>query len=206
MATVSAHPIDGLTIAATHELMAIARRAFALGLQSGTGGNISIRVGNRDQVVIKPSGVGLTECNEDNLLVVDLEGHILKGSAKPSKDMGFHLGIYRVREDVGGIVHAHSPWATAWASSGREMPLPTVHARSKLARLPLIPTAPGGGAQQADQIVAVFRDPALKAALLADHGAVGVGRTLLEAEHIAELIEETAHVAAMARLIAAAPA
>jgi L-ribulose-5-phosphate 4-epimerase len=205
MAALSGSAPDGLTTAAAHELMAVARRAFERGLQTGTGGNISVRVGSRNEVVIKPSGVGLAECNEDNLLVVDLEGTILRGHSKPSKDMDFHLAIYRVREDVGGIVHCHSPWATAWAASGRPMPLPTVHARDKLKRLPVIPTGPGGSAQRADAVVAEFRDPALKAALLADHGAVGVGRTLLSALHVAELIEETAQVAAMARLIAAAP-
>ncbi|MCU0804621.1 MAG: class II aldolase/adducin family protein [Burkholderiales bacterium] len=205
MATVTAYAADALAIAAAHELMAIARRAFEVGLQTGTGGNISIRVGTRSEVVIKPSGVGLVECNEDNLLIVDLAGNILKGTSKPSKDMDFHLGIYRVRDDVGGIVHVHSPWATAWASSGREMPLSTVHARDKLKRVPVIATQPGGGAQRAEEIVAEFRDPGLRAALLAHHGAVGVGRTLLDAEHVAELVEETAQVTAMARLLAAVP-
>jgi len=205
MAALTPYAADSLTQAATHELLRIARRAFDVGLQTGTGGNISIRVGNRNEVVIKPSGVGLVECNEDNLLVVDLDGNILKGHSKPSKDMGFHLAIYRARDDVGGIVHLHSPWATAWASSGREMPLPTVHARAKLKRIPLIPTAPDGGAQRIEEVVAEFRDPELRAALMANHGAIGVGRTLLAAQHIAELIEETAQVAAMARLLAAAP-
>lgn len=205
MAPLTPAGLDGLTTAAAHELMAVARRAFAVGLQTGTGGNISIRVGDRNEVVIKPSGVGLAECNEDNLLVVDLEGNILRGHSKPSKDMDFHLGIYRVRDDVGGIVHCHSAWATAWAASGKPMPLPTVHARDKLKRIPVIPTGPGGSAQRVDAVVAEFRDPALRAALLADHGAVGVGKTLQAALHVAELIEETAQVAAMARLIAAAP-
>jgi L-fuculose-phosphate aldolase/L-ribulose-5-phosphate 4-epimerase len=205
MAALTSWAADGLTVAAAHELMAVGRRAFAVGLQTGTGGNISIRVGNRNEVVVKPSGVGLAECNEDNLLVVDLDGNILKGHSKPSKDMGFHLAIYKVRDDVGGIVHVHSPWATGWASSGREMPLPTVHARDKLKRIPVIPLAPGGGAQRTEEVVAEFRDPELRAALMANHGTIGVGRTLLAAEHIAELIEETAQVAAMALLLGAAP-
>lgn len=205
MATLSTYTSDSVAVAATSELIGIARRAAAGRLQTGTGGNISIRVAGRNEVVIKPSGVGFAECDHDNLLVVDLDGNILKGDAKPSKDMAFHLGIYRVRDDVGGIVHVHSPWATGWASCGLPFALPTVHSRDKLKRIPIVPTGPGGGAQRPEDIVAEFRDPALRAALLAEHGSVGVGRTLLSALHVAELIEETAQVAALARLLKAAP-
>jgi L-fuculose-phosphate aldolase/L-ribulose-5-phosphate 4-epimerase len=183
------------------ELMEVARRAFQAHLQTGTGGNISIRTTRGDRVVIKPSGVGFRECSEENLLVVDLEGKILHGSAKPSKDMPFHLGIYRVRQDVNGIVHVHSPWATAWASAGREIPTVTVHSKNKLGRIPLVPLAPGGGSQTPESVVEVFRDPDVAAAVLENHGSVGVGKSLLAAEHIAELVEETAQVAAVARLL-----
>jgi len=74
------------------ELMEVAKRAFNAHLQTGTGGNISARVAGSNAVVIKPSGVGFSECKPENLLVVDLEGKILKGSTKPSKDMRFIWG------------------------------------------------------------------------------------------------------------------
>lgn len=182
------------------ELMEIAKRCFTLGLQTGTGGNISIRV-DENRVVIKPSGVGFVECSPDNLLVVDLEGKILRGDSKPSKDMDFHLGIYKVRNDVNGIVHVHSPWATAWASSGKQLPTLTVHSNAKLARIPTVPVGPDGGAQTAESIVEEYKEVQLKAALLEKHGSVGVGKTLLAAQHVVELIEETAHIAAMEKLI-----
>ena len=89
--------------------MAVAKRAFEAHLQTGNGGNISIRLNQGDRVVIKPSDIGFVECNEDNLLVVDLEQNIVAPKGKPSKDMPFHLGIYKVRPDVNGIVHVHSP-------------------------------------------------------------------------------------------------
>lgn len=185
------------------ELITIARRSFERGLQTGTGGNISIRLGRRDAVVIKPSGVGFAECSVENLQAVDLDGNVLDGdrSLKPSKDMPFHLGIYRVRDDVNGIVHVHSPWATSWGSAAKEIPTPTVHSRAKLKRIPLIPTGPDGGNQTPESIVDAYRDETLRAAILQDHGSVAVGKTLLNAQQVAELIEETAHIAAISQLI-----
>ena len=95
----------------------------------------------------------------------------------------------------------HSPWATAWASSGREIPTLTIHSGNKIGRIPLIPVGPEGGNQTPESIVEVYCDPMVKAALLENHGSVGVGKSLIAAEHIAELIEETAHIAAVAQTI-----
>lgn len=182
------------------ELVKVARRAFEAHLQSGTGGNISARVGSSDAVVIKPSGVGFMGCSPENLLVVDLDGKILKGSTKPSKDMPFHLGIYRVRPEVNGIVHVHSPWATAWAVLGEEIPLCTDQARTKFGSIPLVPSGPDGGKETPESVIEVFRNPRVLVATLQNHGAVAVGKSLLAAEELAELIEETAQIAMLVRL------
>lgn len=182
------------------ELMEIAKRAFNAHLQTGTGGNISARVGGSSVVVIKPSGVGFSECNPENLLVVDLEGKILKGSTKPSKDMPFHLGIYRVRPEINGIVHVHSPWATAWAVLGEEIPTMTVQSLSKFGRIPLVPSGPDGSKEESESVTNAFRDTAVLVATLQNHGAVGVGKTLRAAEEFVELVEETAQIAMLARL------
>jgi L-ribulose-5-phosphate 4-epimerase len=182
------------------ELIEVAKRAFDTHLQTGTGGNISARVVGSGTVVIKPSGVGFSECNPDNLLVVDLYGKILKGSTQPSKDMPFHLGIYRVRPEVNGVVHVHSPWATAWAVLGEEIPTLTVQSRSKFGRIPLVPGGPDGSKEASDWVINAFRDAAIHVATLQNHGAVGVGKTLLAAEELVELIEETAHIAMLVRL------
>ncbi len=188
-------------LAKKRELMAVAKRCFERGLQTGTGGNLSIRCANRDHVVIKPSGVGFFECDENNLLVVALDGTIIEGTAKPSKDMPFHLGIYSARDDVEGIVHVHSPWATAWAVANRDIPCVTVHSRAKLGRIPVIPCGPDRGNQEPEDIVAAYRDPKIRAVILEDHGSVGVGKSILAAQHVVELIEETAQIAAMAKTL-----
>lgn len=192
--------MDDVTDSKMLELIEVAKRAFHAHLQTGTGGNISVRIESSDRVVIKPSGVGFNGCATDNLLVVDLEGNILRGSSRPSKDMPFHLGIYRVRPDVNGIVHVHSPWATAWASLGEEIPVLTIQSSNKLGRIPLIPGGPDGGKEASEAVIEAFRVPSILAATLQNHGAVGVGQTLLAAEEIAELIEETAHIAMLVRL------
>ncbi len=178
-------------------LIATARRCFDGGLQTNAGGNLSVRLDARDAIVIKPSGVGFAECTRDNLQVVTLDGAILSSAPglKPSKDLDFHLELYRIREDINAIVHCHSPWATGYASAGIEIPCLTVQTIEKIGRMPLIPLSPNGGPQTDVEIGPVFRDPSVRAAVLANHGTIGAGPTLMAAQYLAEIIEETAHIA-----------
>ena len=176
-------------------LIATARRCFERGLQTNAGGNLSVRLASAPAIVIKPSGVGFAECTRDNLQVVGLDGTLRPSARKPSKDLDFHLAIYRARPDVGAIVHCHSPWATGWACAGLEIPCCTVQTIEKIGRMPLIPLSPNGGPQTEVEIEPVFRDPEVRAAVLANHGTIGVGATLTRALHLAEIIEETAQIA-----------
>ena len=179
------------------ELIATAKRCFQLGLQTNAGGNLSVRLLEGDAILIKPSGVGFNECTRDNLQIVALDGTILSSSPelKPSKDLYFHLDLYRIREDIQAIVHCHSPWATGYASAGLEIPCLTVQTIEKVGRMPLIPLSPAGGAQTEVEISPFFQDPKIKAAVLANHGIIGVGKSLMAAQYIAEIIEETAQIA-----------
>ncbi len=176
-------------------LIATARRCFDLRLQTNAGGNLSVRLGAGDAIVIKPSGVGFAECTRDNLQVVLLDGTILPSDHKPSKDLDFHLDLYRIRPDINAIVHCHSPWATGYASAGLEIPCLTVQTIEKIGRMPLIPLSANGGPQTEVEISPVFRDQNIRAAVLANHGTIGVGKTLIAAQYLAEIIEETAHIA-----------
>lgn len=179
------------------DLIAVARRCFDRGLQTNAGGNLSVRLDARDAIVIKPSGIGFAECSRDNLQVVDLDGTITTScdGLKPSKDLDFHLDLYRIRDDINAIVHCHSPWATGYASAGLEIPCLTVQTIEKIGRMPLIPLSAHGGPQTDVEISPVFRDPQVRAAALANHGIIGVGPTLMAAQYLAEIIEETAHIA-----------
>jgi len=154
-----------------------------------------VRLASRDAIVIKPSGVGFNECTRENLQIVHLDGRIEPSDFKPSKDLDFHLDLYRIREDINAIVHCHSPWATGFASAGLEIPCLTVQTVEKIGRMPLIPLSPVGGAQTEVEISPVFRDPDIRAAVLANHGTIGVGKTLMAAQYLAEIIEETAQIA-----------
>lgn len=88
-----------------------------------TGGNVSARDPETGYVVIKPSGVRYEVLKPEHMVVVDLDGALIEGDLKPSSDTASHLYIYRHRPDVGGIVHTHSPYATAFAMLGKPIPV-----------------------------------------------------------------------------------
>ena len=127
---------------AAHAFRWAARRAFLLGLQAGSGGNISLRLGP-NLYLTKPTGMGLGDCRGSDLVLINGQGQALEGVSKPTKEVMTHLAIYTVRPDVNGIVHYHAPYCTAYAVKSRPLPLPTLHARRILKNIPLIPVMSG---------------------------------------------------------------
>jgi L-ribulose-5-phosphate 4-epimerase len=94
-----------------------------------TWGNASGIDRERGLVAIKPSGVAYDELTEEDIVVLDLDGNVVEGERKPSTDTPTHLALYRAFDEIGGIVHTHSPWSVAWAQAQREIPLlGTTHA------------------------------------------------------------------------------
>ena len=181
------------------EIIRIARRAVNMGLQSGMGGNISLRSGSR--FLMKVSGRSLYDLTDDDIVLVDAGGKVQGGGGIPTKEVRFHLGIYRTRGDVNGIVHYHAPFATAFAAKGIPIPTYTIHAKRSFPSMPVVPELEDGSAELADQVVGAFWDPEVNLVLLAAHGLVAVGKTLEEAEALAELAEETAKIAISMRLL-----
>ena len=99
------------------------------GLVVFTWGNVSGIDRSTGYVVIKPSGVSYDDMTVDDMVVVDLDGTVIEGSKKPSSDTPTHLEIYKAFSEIGGIVHTHSTFATAWAQAGRDIPnIGTTHA------------------------------------------------------------------------------
>jgi L-ribulose-5-phosphate 4-epimerase len=91
-------------------------------LVAWTTGNISARVPDHDLMVIKPSGVGYDELTAESMVVLDLQANVVEGELSPSSDAATHAYVYRAMDRVGGVVHTHSPYATAWAAAGRAIP------------------------------------------------------------------------------------
>jgi L-ribulose-5-phosphate 4-epimerase len=177
------------------ELVACARRAYTIGLQTGNGGNLSARLAGTEQVVIKCSGTSFGECSMDNLVTVNLDGEMIAGPGKPSREIRTHLAIYRLRPDVHGIFHSHSPWAIAYAEDADQIQPLALHAQSKLGVIPVLKVA--GHADKAVEMAveALLKTHAgLKAFVQAKHGIFGLARTITLAEHHAELVEETAQI------------
>jgi L-ribulose-5-phosphate 4-epimerase len=176
------------------EFIAICRRAFHLGMQVSTGGNISARL-DRETFLVKPTGMSLYNLEERDLLITDQSGVVLEGEGSPTKEFNSHLAVYKARDDLGAIVHYHPAYATAFAVLGKEIPLQAVHAARILKKVPVVPPAKEGSEDLAKSLVEVFAHADVRSALLAGHGIVAVGNDLREAENIAELVEETAKIA-----------
>lgn len=99
------------------------------GLVIFTWGNVSAIDRNRGLVVIKPSGVSYDAMKPSDMVVVDLEGNVVEGDLNPSSDTPTHLALYRAWPAIGGVVHTHSTYATAWAQAGKDIPnIGTTHA------------------------------------------------------------------------------
>ena len=99
------------------------------GLVLFTWGNVSAIDRETKLVVIKPSGVSYDNMKPEDMVVVDLEGNVVEGSLRPSSDTPTHLVLYKAFPEIGGVVHTHSTFATAWAQAGRDIPsLGTTHA------------------------------------------------------------------------------
>ena len=186
---------------ATHtkrQLIEAAARAYRRGIQTGNGGNLSARIPGEDLMLVKPTGVSFIDCNETNLVITDFDGRLVAGSGKPTREALLHGALYRHLPSIGGVVHCHAPWAVAWSLLKRDLPMLAYHARMKLGGpvTTLDIQAPSVSAEEMPRVLELFaKCPTLSAFLLVAHGIVAMGSNVLEAEHAAELVEETAQIA-----------
>lgn len=184
------------------EFIAAAKRAYNTGIQTGTGGNISIRISGEDMMLIKASGISFTDCNMDNIILSTLDGQVIEGDGKPSREAYLHREIYKLNDNINSIVHCHAPWSIAWSLREEVLDTITQHAKLKLVdQIPVIDIIkPVITEEEIDKILCYYTDDTLlKAFLLKGHGIVAVGDKVRETEYLAELIEETAQISCIDR-------
>ena len=178
------------------ELIKAAGRAYQIGLQTGNGGNLSCRLQGTDTILIKGSGVSFGECTPENFVTVNYQGKVVGEGGKPSRELLTHLCIYQLRPDIGAIFHSHSPWSIAYAEDSQEIPLMTGHSIAKLGPIPVIFEASQASRDFIDVVKELLMEnPGLGAFVQKGHGIFSLGVDIIQAEHNAELVEETAQIA-----------
>ncbi|MCL6439583.1 MAG: L-ribulose-5-phosphate 4-epimerase [Rubrobacteraceae bacterium] len=169
------------------------------GLVAWTSGNLSGRDPDSGLIVIKPSGLRYEELTPESMVVVDEEANVVEGHYNPSSDTASHCYIYREMTDVGGVVHTHSPYATAWAAVGREIPcFLTAMADEFGGPIPCGGFAPIGGEEIGREVVRTLRGQESPAVVMQNHGVFAVGKSPLEAIKAAVMCEDVARTSFLA--------
>ncbi|MFH9610207.1 L-ribulose-5-phosphate 4-epimerase [Streptomyces sp. NPDC017448] len=169
------------------------RELTRYGLVIWTAGNVSARVPGEDLMVIKPSGVSYDDLSADTMVVTDLHGNLVEGDLAPSSDTAAHAYVYRHMPEVGGVVHTHSPYATAWAARGEPIPcVLTMIADEFGGEVPVGPFALIGDDSIGRGIVDTLRDSRSPAVLMRSHGPFTVGRDARSAVKAAVMVEDVA--------------
>jgi L-ribulose-5-phosphate 4-epimerase len=165
-----------------------------------TAGNVSARVPGQELLVIKPSGVSYDELSPEAMVVTDLQGNLVDGHRTPSSDTAAHAYVYRHMPEVGGVVHTHSTYATAWAARGEAIPcVLTMIADEFGGEIPVGPFALIGDDSIGRGIVETLRGSRSAAVLMANHGPFTVGRSARDAVKAAVMLEDVARTVHIAR-------
>lgn len=182
------------------KILEIGREIIQTGLVAGTWGNISAWDDSRAGFWITPSGMDYLALKEEDLVLMSLKGEILEGHRKPSSEEQLHRAIYSQRKDVKGIVHTHSIYATAHAVA--RVPLPGLVEDFVMIVGEEVSVADYQRAGTEDLAEAAVRALADRnGVFLANHGLVGVGRSVEEALKVCQIIEKSAQIHIMSKLL-----
>jgi L-ribulose-5-phosphate 4-epimerase len=174
------------------------------GLVVWTGGNVSGRVPGADLFVIKPSGVTYDDLAPENMILCDLDGTVVAGSAgsdrSPSSDTAAHAYVYRNMPEVGGVVHTHSTYGVAWAARGEEIPcVITAMADEFGGPIPVGPFAIIGDDSIGRGIVETLRGHRSRGVIMRNHGPFTIGVDAKDAVKAAVMLEDVARTVHIAR-------
>lgn len=163
-----------------------------------TSGNVSGRDPETGLVVIKPSGVSFEELTPENMVVVEMDGRVVEGHLKPSTDTDTHLYVYERRDDVLGIAHTHSPYASSFAALGQSIPACLTTCGMLGGEVPLGGYAPIGGADIGQEIIdKIGRALAI---VMQNHGVFTIGSSPQQATRVAVEVEDIAKITHLAML------
>jgi L-fuculose-phosphate aldolase len=179
------------------DIVCICRMLHRKNYLAATDGNVSVRLGER--LLITPSGVNKGIMEAEQILTVDLAGQVLEGEGRPSSEIRMHLLAYELRPEIAAVVHAHLPYATGCTLAGIDLLEPILP--EVVITLGGIPTAPYAtpGTEEVPEAIREFIGE-YDALLLSRHGAMTVGRDVVDAYNKMEKLEHTARVVLAARL------
>ena len=182
------------------EVAALHTELTRYGLVVWTAGNVSARVPGADLLVIKPSGVSYDELTPESMVVCDLDGTLVEGDHAPSSDTAAHAYVYAHMPEVGGVVHTHSTYATAWAARGEPIPCVLTMAADEFGgEVPVGPFALIGDDSIGRGIVETLRTSRSPAVLMKSHGPFAIGKDARSAVKAAVMVEDIARTIHLSR-------
>ena len=196
--------VEAAIAAARKDVAVLHAELVRFGLVVWTGGNISGRVPGADLLVIKPSGVAYDDLTPETTILCDLDGTVIPGipgaQRSPSSDTAAHAYVYRNMPEVGGVVHTHSTYATAWAARGEEIPcVLTAMADEFGGPIPVGPFAIIGDDSIGRGIVDTLKGHRSRAVLMQNHGPFTIGSSPRDAVKAAVMVEDVARTVHIAR-------
>lgn len=197
MNKVSDYPIQ------TKEIIKVSTLLYEKNLVSAAGGNVSERT--EGGILITGSNISLREVQPNDLVLCSLQNKVIDARPKlhPSKEIKFHLGIYKIRPSIKCIIHVHPCYSVLCSLIYKELPLYTQSAKLKLIHVPVIPADKPGSMELAKKVVTTVKEQPDKitAFLMEGHGTITIGNSMEEALNQAELLEDSCKIAVFRKLL-----
>ncbi|MCI6757082.1 MAG: class II aldolase/adducin family protein [Lachnospiraceae bacterium] len=182
------------------ELADICQLLYERRLVFGADGNVSMRMPDGYHILLTPSKMNKGRVTPDHILILNMQGEVVEGEGKPSKEFPMHRAVYEARGDIGAVIHTHPVYATAFAIAGHTIPDNyTIESTMFLKKTVLTDYATPGTEGMADVIRPYLTDT--EVFLLKNHGAITCGKNLIEAFNKMECLESTAKAVVMSKLI-----
>ncbi len=176
------------------ELVDVSHYIYKKGLVPGKSGNVSCRFydDNVSKVAITRSGISKGNVEAEDIIIIDMDGNVLEGDKKPSMETFLHLGVYNERNDINGIVHSHSPFATGFSMSNKKLKRLEGFGPIENPYIPYVKYSSPGSEELAKDTALMMKGE--DAVILKNHGTVAAGINIDEAALLAEFIEDIAKI------------